>query len=100
MREMSPERIYDALTTGVMKEQGSKLSDADRRGVAEFMAGRPLGSASLGDAKNMPNQCRNNPQLTDPDPRTLMERLGRGRIQLPIPARASRRPDGGAGCRD
>src|SRR2546426_9980563 len=53
IREMSPERIYEALTNGIMKEQGSKLSDQDRRGVAEFMAGRPLGSASVGDAKNM-----------------------------------------------
>lgn len=66
IREMSPERIYTALTTGVMKEQGDKLSDQDRRGVAEFMAGRPLGSATAGDAKSMPNQCRNNPALTDP----------------------------------
>jgi polyvinyl alcohol dehydrogenase (cytochrome) len=66
IREMSPERIYDALTTGVMKDQGAKLSDPDRRGVAEFMSGRPMGSSGLGDAKNMPNQCRNNPQMTDP----------------------------------
>ena len=66
IREMSPERIYDALTTGIMKDQGAKLSDQDRRGVAEFMSGRPLGSARLGDAKSMPNQCRNNPPLTDP----------------------------------
>src|SRR5215471_9902159 len=66
IREMPPERIYAALTTGVMKDQGDKLSDADRRGVAEFMSGRPLGSAQQGDAKNMPNQCRNNPALSDP----------------------------------
>ena len=66
IREMSPERIYNALTTGLMKDQGEKLSDADRRGVAEFMSGRPLGSSQLGDAKNMPNQCRNNPALSDP----------------------------------
>jgi len=66
MREMSPERIYDSLTTGTMKDQGAKLSEIDRRGVAEFMAGRPLGSARVGDAKNMQNQCRNNPPLADP----------------------------------
>src|SRR5262245_41957042 len=34
IREMSPERIYEALTTGLMKDQGAKLSDQDRRGVA------------------------------------------------------------------
>jgi polyvinyl alcohol dehydrogenase (cytochrome) len=66
IREMSPERIYEALTTGVMKAQGDKLSDQDRRGVAEFMSGRPLGSAGLGDSKTMPNTCRNNPAMTDP----------------------------------
>jgi polyvinyl alcohol dehydrogenase (cytochrome) len=66
IREMPPERIYAALTTGVMKDQGDKLSDQDKRGVAEFMSGRPLGSAQQGDAKNMPNPCRNNPALSDP----------------------------------
>src|SRR5262245_38726528 len=66
IREMSPERIYEALTTGLMKDQGAKLSDQDRRGVAEFMSGRPLGSARLGDAGSMPNRCRNNPTLIDP----------------------------------
>src|ERR1051326_4667676 len=66
IREMSPERIYEALATGVMKEQGDKLSDQDKRGVAEFMGGRPLGSSRVGDARNMPNRCRNNPPLSDP----------------------------------
>src|SRR4030095_7563345 len=64
--ELTPERIYDALNTGVMKDQGAKMSDADKRGVAEFMGGRPLGSSKVGDAKGMQNQCRTNPQLTDP----------------------------------
>src|SRR5215471_17382212 len=67
IREMSPEKIYEAVTTGSMKDQGDKLSDLDKRGVAEFMGGRPLGSSRLGDAKNMPNQCRSNPALSDPD---------------------------------
>jgi polyvinyl alcohol dehydrogenase (cytochrome) len=66
IREMAPERIYDALATGVMKEQGEKMSDVDKRVVAEFMGSRPLNSSRLGDAKNMPNTCRNNPALTDP----------------------------------
>ena len=66
IREMSPEKIYEALTTGSMKDQGDKLSEIDKRGVAEFMGGRPLGSSRLGDAKNMPNRCRNNPAFSDP----------------------------------
>src|SRR5215467_11079283 len=66
IREMSPERIYAALKTGVMKDQGDKLSDQDKRGVSEFMSGRPMGSAQQGDARNMANQCRNNPAMSDP----------------------------------
>ena len=66
IRLLSPERIYDSLMTGTMKDQGAKLSDADRRGVSEFMAGRPLGSSKVGDAKNMQNQCRTNPLMSDP----------------------------------
>lgn len=66
IRLMTPERIYDALTTGSMQAQSQGLSDVQKKGVAEFMAGRPLGSTRVGHAKNMPNQCKANPALTDP----------------------------------
>src|SRR5436190_6693151 len=66
LREMPPEKIYEALTTGVMQTQAAALTDQQKKGVAEFMAGRPLGSAKQGDAANMGFQCRTNPPLTDP----------------------------------
>ena len=66
LREMSPEKIYDALATGVMQTQAQALNDAQKRTVAEFMSGRPLGSARQGDAQNMPNKCASNPALSDP----------------------------------
>ena len=66
IREMSPEHIYEALTTGVMKGQGSSLTEDQRRMLATFMSGRPLGSEEQGDAKSMPNQCASNPPMTDP----------------------------------
>ncbi len=66
IREMSPEKIYEALTTGVMKGQGDALSEDQRRMVATFMSGRPLGSLQQGDAKDMPNHCSSNPPLADP----------------------------------
>jgi polyvinyl alcohol dehydrogenase (cytochrome) len=66
IRMMPPERIYTALTTGVMQAQGAPLNDVQKRGVAEFMSGRPLGSASAGAAKDMPNRCTSNPPLADP----------------------------------
>ena len=66
IREMTPERIYEALTNGVMKAQGQSLSDPEKRTLALFMSGRPVGSVQQGDAKNMPNQCSSNPPLSDP----------------------------------
>ena len=66
LREMPPEKIYEALTTGLMQTQAMALTDQQKKGVAEFMAGRPLGSAKQGDAANMGFQCRTNPPLADP----------------------------------
>ena len=57
IRQMAPERIYDALTTGVMKPQGDSLTDDQKKMLATFLGGRPLGSLKAGDAKDMPNHC-------------------------------------------
>jgi polyvinyl alcohol dehydrogenase (cytochrome) len=66
LRQFSPEKIYEALTTGAMKTQGSSLSDDQKRMLAVFMSGRTFGSAEQGDAKNMPNHCEANPPISDP----------------------------------
>jgi polyvinyl alcohol dehydrogenase (cytochrome) len=66
IRQMPPERIYAALTTGVMQTQAAKLSDEQKRRLAEYMGGRPLGSAALGDASQMPNHCPAEATLPDP----------------------------------
>jgi polyvinyl alcohol dehydrogenase (cytochrome) len=66
IRQMPPERIYDALTTGVMKPQGDSLTEFQRKMLATFLSGRPLGSLKEGDAKDMPNHCASNPPLADP----------------------------------
>ena len=66
IRAMTPERIYAALTTGVMQVQAEKLSDLAKKRVAESMSGRLLGTAQSGLARNMPNQCPTHPQLSDP----------------------------------
>ena len=66
IRQMPPERIYDALTTGVMKPQGESLTDDQKKMLATFLSGRPLGSMQEGDAKSMPNHCATNPPLADP----------------------------------
>ncbi|MGH8150805.1 MAG: PQQ-binding-like beta-propeller repeat protein [Steroidobacteraceae bacterium] len=63
LRQMPPERIYAALTTGSMRIEARQLSDAQKRRVAEFMSGRPLGSAAQGSVKTMQGRCRSNPPL-------------------------------------
>ncbi|HUK34058.1 MAG TPA: PQQ-binding-like beta-propeller repeat protein [Vicinamibacterales bacterium] len=66
LREMTPEKIYEALTTGLMQQQASALNDAQKKAVAEFMAGRPLGSAKSGGIETMGFRCATNPLLPDP----------------------------------
>ena len=66
IREMSPEKIYDALATGAMQTQAQALTDQQKRTLAEFMSGRPLGSSRQGDARDMPNKCAANPPMSDP----------------------------------
>ncbi len=66
IRQMTPEKIYEALTTGPMKPQGDALTEDQRKMLATFLSGRPLGSLQVGDAKDMPNQCASNPPLADP----------------------------------
>jgi polyvinyl alcohol dehydrogenase (cytochrome) len=66
IRQMPPERIYAAITTGVMQSQAANLSDEQKRRLAEYMGGRPLGSAALADASQMPNRCPADAKLADP----------------------------------
>ena len=66
IREMTPERILQSVTTGSMRTYVEGLGEPQVRRIAEFMAGRPLGSSKTGDAKNMPNKCAANPAMGNP----------------------------------
>jgi polyvinyl alcohol dehydrogenase (cytochrome) len=66
LRQFPAERIYDALNTGPMKAVGDTLTDQQKRQVSESLAGKPLGSAAVGDAQDMPNRCLSNAPMTDP----------------------------------
>src|SRR5262245_64568350 len=46
LRTVAPEAILTTLTVGNMFRQGSELTDAERRAVAGFLAGRPVGTAA------------------------------------------------------
>jgi polyvinyl alcohol dehydrogenase (cytochrome) len=44
LAEVAPESILISLTTGTMFQQGAKLSMEEKRAVAAFIAGRPIGT--------------------------------------------------------
>ena len=58
----APETILTALTSGNMFRQGSALSDGERRAVAAFVAGRPVGapapSATSAPCESRPRALR------------------------------------------
>jgi polyvinyl alcohol dehydrogenase (cytochrome) len=65
IRLMTPEKIFESLSTGKMKKEGEALSEIERRRTAEFMSGRPMGSSKAGAADLMPNKCRTNPTMNN-----------------------------------
>jgi polyvinyl alcohol dehydrogenase (cytochrome) len=64
LRQMSPEAVYKALTSGAMVPQAEKLSDQQKRIIAEYLGGRNLVEGS-GDAAQMANKCVSNPPITN-----------------------------------
>jgi len=65
LRKMTPERIYEALTSGAMQVQAQNISDDDKRAIAEYLSDRKLGAAQFAEAKLMPNQCPGNSPVAD-----------------------------------
>ena len=57
LMKLTPEAVYMALSKGPMAEQAKDLTDDEKRAMAGFLGGRPMGSTEAGDAKNMPNHC-------------------------------------------
>ena len=57
LKQMTPERIYESLTTGTMRTNAAHLSDQDKRLIAEWVGGRKIDTDLAGAAEKMPNQC-------------------------------------------
>ena len=66
LRELSPERVLEALTTGSMAANASALSEEEKRGMAVFVTGRPFGNAADRSAEAMPNRCGSGMPMGDP----------------------------------
>jgi polyvinyl alcohol dehydrogenase (cytochrome) len=65
LKQMSPERIYQTLTTGDMVTLAKDLTDQQKKDISEWVGGRKLSAAESGDAKAMPNRCAANPPIRD-----------------------------------
>ena len=63
--QMAPEAILGALTTGLMRAQGGALSEAERRAVSTFLAGRSFAGDT--PVARVENRCAASPPTTDPD---------------------------------
>src|SRR6185312_13591672 len=48
IKTMTPERIWEAITTGVMANNAKSLSDTDKVLLAEYMGGRKLDTSDAG----------------------------------------------------
>lgn len=49
LKQRTPEQILASLTTGIMTSQGALISDAERRAVSEWLAGKPFGTDGPAD---------------------------------------------------
>jgi polyvinyl alcohol dehydrogenase (cytochrome) len=63
LRQLTPEGIVNSLTNGRMQVQGSSLTEAERRAVAQFLTGRA--PASIAATAAVPNRCTTSPAMTD-----------------------------------
>jgi polyvinyl alcohol dehydrogenase (cytochrome) len=63
LRQMTPEAIYQTLTTRASHLQASQLSNEEKQWIAEYLSGRNMMLGITADAKQMPNVCRSNPSM-------------------------------------
>jgi polyvinyl alcohol dehydrogenase (cytochrome) len=67
LREMTPEHVFEVLSTGAMYPiVGKSLSEDQRRSVAESITGQLMGTSRSGAAATMPNQCSAQSTMADP----------------------------------
>src|SRR5262245_56543552 len=66
LKQLTPEKLYQAMTTGSMKTHAdaANLTDDQRVAIAEWVSGRRLGSTETGDVTKMSNMCPSHPAVT------------------------------------
>jgi polyvinyl alcohol dehydrogenase (cytochrome) len=63
LNRRTPEEVLASITTGSMAKYATGLSEYEKRVVAVYVGGRPLGAASTGDAALMKNRCEGSAQF-------------------------------------
>jgi polyvinyl alcohol dehydrogenase (cytochrome) len=63
LKQMTPEHIYEVLTTGSMRTTAETLSDSDKRLIAEWVGGRKIDTDMAGAGEKMPNRCSTHPPV-------------------------------------
>src|SRR5215472_6561067 len=57
----TPEEVLASITNGSMAQYARDLSEFQKRVLAVYVGGRPLGADALGDASQMKNRCDSRP---------------------------------------
>jgi polyvinyl alcohol dehydrogenase (cytochrome) len=65
LKQMTPERVLEVLTTGSMRSNAAAISDPDKRVIAEWVGGRKIDNESVGSMEKMSNVCSSHPQLRE-----------------------------------
>jgi polyvinyl alcohol dehydrogenase (cytochrome) len=65
LKQLTPEKLYESVTTGSMKTHAdaASLTDDQRVAIAEWVSGRRLGSTATGGAGTMTNVCATHPPV-------------------------------------
>ena len=66
MRQMTPERVLAAVMTGPMAVYAERMSDEQKRALAELATGKPFGGVADRTAAAMQNRCASALELDDP----------------------------------
>src|SRR4051812_843111 len=65
LKQMTPERILEVMTSGSMRNNAAAVSDQDKRLIAEWLAGRKLDTDQVGAAEKMTNLCATHPPVRE-----------------------------------
>lgn len=63
LNRRTPEQVLASMTTGTMAQYAKAMTEFEKRVVAVYVGGRPLGASESGDASQMKNRCESRPAL-------------------------------------